>query len=561
MALLAASCGGSSGGPAGSGGASGAAGQAGSAGMAGAPPKSCLPDYTACDCGDQGKGYMDCDADRNPTCNCDAPVSEEPLSHCEEPCGGDIEGDWYLKEICGPAYAKGNCTHPLYESTGTPEPSGFTFDKLGHVTGSLMYGSKLLSQVDQVCANQTDGSSYSQYDCDQLEATLTASFKGLANTVLKGSQCTFGDDDVCACQTDLHTGQQVSTGYTLDLPTNRVGFGGTTLEYCAKKDSLSLRKDADSFTFTYERSRISLPFETSLLDSVTDLAVAPNGLSLPGADCKTLLTLNTDTMTASCGNVLIRTGGTAAKAFYFRSLTVPASASLIIQGDQPALIVAESIDIKGSVKFQRSGSTSAGLGSPGGNQAAGGGGNCTAGGNGGFWTGDTAAPGAAAYGIQGMLGLGGKGGTSVYTYTNNMGVGGAGGGAIGLFASVSIAVSGTIDVSGGDGKATGPSPEYGGGGGAGGTILLQSPKVTVTDTAKLKAVGGRGGGQKGGAGSTASTAPGANGGTADSSTQGGGGGGVGRIAILTDSETAGISALALTPALSACTTIEKLTAR
>jgi len=43
-------------------------------------------------------------------------------------------------------------------------------------------------------------------------------------------------------------------------------------------------------------------------------------------------------------------------------------------------------------------------------------------------------------------------------------------------AATSIKVSGSIDVSGRDGTATGPTPQYGAGGGAGGTIVLQAPQ-------------------------------------------------------------------------------------
>jgi len=85
---------------------------------------------------------------------------------------------------------------------------------------------------------------------------------------------------------------------------------------------------------------------------------------------------------------------------------------------------------------------------------------------------------------------GGNGGGTTTTGSDS-------GGAIYLIAGAEMAILGSIDASGAGGR--GPvAPNGGGGGGSGGMIVLDAPKLTISDTFLLARGGGGGGGGDGG---------------------------------------------------------------
>ena len=151
-----------------------------------------------------------------------------------------------------------------------------------------------------------------------------------------------------------------------------------------------------------------------------------------------------------------------------------------------------------------SGAASCGGGGGGGtssnNTLAGGGGGAgastagTAGGAGDL-TGGTA-------GATSSVGCGGGGGGAVRNnaQTRTGGGGGGGGGVVELNATGVMAVSGSIDVSGGDGGSSGGGDAAGGGGGSGGSITLTASVTPTVVPGALYFVGGLGGGPRGGDG-------------------------------------------------------------
>lgn len=154
--------------------------------------------------------------------------------------------------------------------------------------------------------------------------------------------------------------------------------------------------------------------------------------------------------------------------------------------------------------------------------------------------------------LVGGGGGGGGGGTKG-------GIGGGGGGAIQLVSNGTIRIVGGIDAGGCGGTGTGSGSDAGGGGGAGGAILIEAPRVEVSQGTHITVNGGGGGGAdapntdgqnaltstnraKGGLSNSTKGGDGGDGGAGTSFTGtngetkkngGGGGGGVGRIRINT----------------------------
>jgi len=154
---------------------------------------------------------------------------------------------------------------------------------------------------------------------------------------------------------------------------------------------------------------------------------------------------------------------------------------------------------RGSLQYGNTGSGSGpGTGGQWGNcvhpAGGGGGGYGASGGGGGVgipWS--TPGSGGASYGSSSSIteytaGSGGGGGASTCDGYNG-GNGGDGGGAIYIYASSALTVSGTITSDG----STGTTGGGGGGGGAGGAIVLDSPSVTFSGSASLTATGGNAG--------------------------------------------------------------------
>ncbi len=518
---------------------------------------SCFDSYAACDCGDDSKGFEKCNADGVPACDCSAAVKQAALSLCMAPCAGDITGDWMLSDVCAPTYAKGNCDHPVYQQTGKPGDTGLAFGADGNASGSLDLDTTLLFNVSEACTRQAGGSTLSDSYCAGLAQKEADVFEHTATK----STCTL-QDSACECEVDLSSRVPVRSPYVLNASAKTVQFAGITLQYCVQGDTLSMQEDATEASFIYTRSKVSLPFVATALGKVEDAPTPVLGLTVGGGDCtSSVITFDTDAMTVSCGASAVRAkkwGDAQTSVFFLHSLSVPTGKNLVFKGNAAGIIVAEKIDVQGTISFLKNGSSALGTASSTGNTAAGGGAHCSAGGSGAAWAPATPRAGAMPFGTFMDLAPGGNGGDTSYTYTNDLAPGGLGGGAIALFASVSINVAGTIDVSGAMGDATGLTPEYGAGGGAGGTILLESPAVTVTTSAKLLAVGGPGGGSRGGAGATAFGA-GLGGTTAGAATLGGGGGGVGRI-VINSASTTTINGSSLQPPEGNCSALGMLTA-
>lgn len=204
--------------------------------------------------------------------------------------------------------------------------------------------------------------------------------------------------------------------------------------------------------------------------------------------------------------------------YTMKSLTVPAGVTLKLRGTAAIAIVADKIDIQGVIDargFAVDGTLCkanvAGPGGyPGGNGAGAGAGpgggaastNASGGGGGGAFGADAGNGGSAGAGIA--LGghsqpfaipiVGGSGGGSC---TGQSSPGGGGGGAVHLVGLTEVKI-GTSNADAGvnAGGCGGKGNDFaagGAGGGSGGAILIESPAVTLHDTATLAANGGGGG--------------------------------------------------------------------
>jgi hypothetical protein len=224
------------------------------------------------------------------------------------------------------------------------------------------------------------------------------------------------------------------------------------------------------------------------------------------------------------------------RQYVIAGLTIDASATLRIVGDQVVLFVVHgSATVDGTIDARASDTTPGpggdrGCLQPNGSNHNGGQGGASqdtpdgGGGGGGGALGVQGGVGGSSDGIGGANGVatldadlsplragcgGGAGGPSV-TCDPSMGCppGGGGGGGIQISARDGIAVTGTIDAAGGGGRGGNQNQDGGGGGGSGGAIFLESETVTVAATARLCANGGAGGT---GGGPNLSGVPGANG--------------------------------------------------
>ncbi|MBL8620126.1 MAG: hypothetical protein JNK64_02455 [Myxococcales bacterium] len=201
-------------------------------------------------------------------------------------------------------------------------------------------------------------------------------------------------------------------------------------------------------------------------------------------------------------------GGPELAIAHVRDLRV--TGTLRVVGARPLVIIARSISIDGELDGGGHGGTPGpGGGGPGGGAGHGQDGqrhgtfNDTGGGGGGFATagaiggndGNGDGGGGAAYGDAMLAALeGGSGGGSADGDCSE-GPPGAGGGAVQLYATVSIAITGKINAGGGGGGGGhGCAFQYtaGRGGGSGGAIYLQAPQVVLDGT--IAANGGGGGG-------------------------------------------------------------------
>jgi hypothetical protein len=272
-------------------------------------------------------------------------------------------------------------------------------------------------------------------------------------------------------------------------------------------------------------------------------------------------------------------GGGSAMLFVMKSLRVAQSAQLHVYGGVPAIFYAEdTIKIDGAVNGVEAGQSPAGGfeqdstghgGGPGGGDAvlgynsAGGGSYCGLGGKGGQGETNPASKGGKAYGSPELLPLiGGSSGGGGATVNSS---GGTGGAAIEFAAglSISISLTGVINVGGTGGHANG------GAGGSGGALLLEAPAVAVHGTLAANGGGGAlnnggssgqsgqpgdsaalGSGVTGGVGSAGAVANGGDGSLENGSnnSSGGGGGGAGRIRINTKAGKADLSGATLSPA-------------
>jgi hypothetical protein len=522
------------------------------------PPPACRSTYAACSCGDMLEGYLACDGADALVCQCESPVSTQPLDSCFEACGGDPAGDWLLTDMCGAAWAPGNCDHPVHTGTAEVMPSGLSFDGAGVVTGDVAYSGQLQLSLADICARRQNSGNI--LSCETIDIRLESELIERFGNWITDSSCS-RQSDACECEVDVRVYEELDLTYAFDDAASLLELGDLGVEYCVKDDTLSFRATEDDYTFRYERSKVSLPFEAIALGVVVDAPAPAQGFDVGAGDCDGDATFDTDALTASCSERRVRGttwGPAGVHAFFLRSLVVPEGAELQFVGDAPAIVVADTIDIQGSIRFRAPTSLIAGRGASGSNIAGGGGSHCTAGGDGGFWTGDVARPGGAPHGSFEALSFGGPGGSATYTYTNDANEGGLGGGAISLLGATRIDVSGTIDVQGLGGGATGPTPTYGAGGGAGGMIAIEAPEVTIGATARLLAGGGRGGGGlQGGLGST-SDARGADGTVSGASNLGGGGGGAGRILIKSRDAGASVATTALIPSVGLCAVLDSL---
>jgi hypothetical protein len=201
--------------------------------------------------------------------------------------------------------------------------------------------------------------------------------------------------------------------------------------------------------------------------------------------------------------------------------TVSEGVTLTIEGVNPLVIAADTIDIKGTIVVHNGSDDAtcdAARGANACNAGAGGGGGGGYGGLGGDGGGLPVSNGGTVAGVlptplrAGCSGAqGGDGRTDASDATPRLGgAGGTAGGALQLSARLSITIDGTILANGGTGHAGKSDPSAGfacgaygraaagGGGGGGGTIFVESCSTVIAPTAKLCANGGGGGGGAGG---------------------------------------------------------------
>jgi hypothetical protein len=200
-----------------------------------------------------------------------------------------------------------------------------------------------------------------------------------------------------------------------------------------------------------------------------------------------------------------RDGGRAA-LFVTRALKIEPAMRVVVRGALPLILIAENVDIAGTLSASALGGTPVAGGfparpptkgdgnGPGAGRGAdpgggGGGAHCGRGGSGGPASGGGANAGGVTHGNARLVPL--AGGSS----GGNGGLweGGAGGGAIQLVAGRRIAVgpTGVISAGGGGGE------REGGGGGGGGAILLEAPEVIVGGVVAANGGGGGSGGEAG----------------------------------------------------------------
>jgi hypothetical protein len=283
-------------------------------------------------------------------------------------------------------------------------------------------------------------------------------------------------------------------------------------------------------------------------------------------------------------------GGGTAMLFVVRSLRIAQAGQLHVYGGAPAIFFAlDTMKIDGAITGVAAAQTPAGAfeqdstghgGGPGGGEpllgynGGGGGSYCGIGGKGGLASGTTPPKGGKSYGTPDLVPLiGGSSGGGGATVDNS---GGTGGPAIELAAgrSLTISLTGVINVGGLGGRANG------GAGGSGGALLLEAPTVAVHGTLAANGGGGavsNGGssGQSGqpgdspalgseataGQGSAAAVVNGGDGSLDNGSvnSSGGGGGGAGRIRINTATGKADLSgAIISPPPTTPCTTEGKI---
>jgi hypothetical protein len=225
-------------------------------------------------------------------------------------------------------------------------------------------------------------------------------------------------------------------------------------------------------------------------------------------------------------------GGSNVGVFTFRSLTIPAGATVRMKGTKPgAILVRETLVFEGTLSVTADcaanvgvagggagGATSTGSvaadgggpnGGAGGTQdrgracAGGGGGNATPGGSGGAVLAGVPCPAPPGGGKAPDLlatavltaGSGGGAGVALGLPVAN---GGAGGGAVSMFVSGELVVRGIIDARGCGGKgplwSSASVNRSAGGGGSGGSIQIEAARLTIASTARIVANGGGGGG-------------------------------------------------------------------
>jgi hypothetical protein len=221
------------------------------------------------------------------------------------------------------------------------------------------------------------------------------------------------------------------------------------------------------------------------------------------------------------GHAVPQTDGPNLWLVHHSRFTVAEGVTLTIDGPDPLVIAADTIDIKGTILVRNGAGDSTCDAVRGANSciAGAGGGGGGYGGVGGDGGGLPAANGGVVSGVLpsplrgGCPGAqGGDGRTGPNDATPRLGgEGGTGGGALQLSARLSISVEGKIDANGGNGHLALSDPgggaacpglkgraAGGGGGGGGGTILIESCATVIAPTAKLCANGGGGGGGAGG---------------------------------------------------------------
>jgi hypothetical protein len=279
-------------------------------------------------------------------------------------------------------------------------------------------------------------------------------------------------------------------------------------------------------------------------------AGAPDALLDCGA-----ITIDTSAGGATFGNwcgtaptpvVQSQTGGPDVVVIPLNGVELPTGNSIVVRGTLPVVFaVRGNVTIAGTIDASAEGASAgpaaelmcgtatgqAGAGDDSTGAGGGGGGGFVSAGGGGGDGGSDAVPGVAgtprdAATLSLLVGgcAGGLGGACTEPV-------GAGGGALSFVVSGRLTVSGSLDVSGGEGSEGCGSEGGGSGGGSGGSLVLEAEQLLLSG-ATLNAAGGMGGagasGGDGGMGATSAAAgsPGEDGG-ADGG--GGGGGGYGRL--------------------------------